>query len=119
MIVFLFRLFFFELNVTKSSKMDLPQNDETDSTTETNWNRNNVNEPLMRFEDDDDMPAINAANPNFHPVTPPRTTTTITHNPVVDSLGEKAKSEIKKGQHQAEDIITRTKRICKEHCKFH
>lgn len=104
--------------------MDLPQTDEIDSTTDTNWNRTTVHEPLMTFDDDNDnIPAINSTNPNFHPITPPPTTTTTyireTHNPVVDSLGEKAKTELKKGQHQTEDIITRTKRILKEHCKFH
>jgi len=95
--------------------MDLPQNNDIDSTTD-NWNKNTFNEPPTTYEHINETPSINATNPNYHPIssTTPTTHSWETHNPVVD----KAKTELKKGQQQAEDIITKTKRAIKQHCKL-
>ncbi|CAF1124036.1 unnamed protein product [Adineta ricciae] len=64
--------------------------------------------------DPDETPAINSTNPDFipPPITPSHQTD-IT-NPVVDTLN-KGKTELKRGQQQAEDIITKTKKIIKQH----
>ena len=103
--------------------MDLPHNDELDSTPDIDWKSSLPNEPLMTFDDENEIPIRISTNPNPHPITPPPPATTAqireTHNPVLDSIGEKTKTELKKGQHQAEDIITKSKRILKQHCKFH
>jgi hypothetical protein len=94
--------------------MALPQSYDVDSTTD-DWNKNSAHEPLIDLADGDEMPAINASNPSYHPI--PSTTTSQTNHPVVDSLANQAKTELKKGQQQAEDIITKTKRVLKQHCK--
>jgi hypothetical protein len=95
--------------------MDLPQSNDIDSTTD-NWNKNTFNEPPTTYEHINETPSINATNPNYHPIssTTPTTPSWETHSPVVD----KAKTELKKGQQQAEDIITKTKRAIKQHCKL-
>jgi hypothetical protein len=99
--------------------MDFPQSNDIDSTTD-NWNKNSNNDLLGDFDDQNQTPTINSTNPNFHPISPTTTTTATSHireihNPVIDSLADKAKTELKKGQYQAEDIITKTKRILKQH----
>jgi hypothetical protein len=92
--------------------MALPQSYDVDSTTD-DWNKNSAHEPLIDLADGDEMPAINASNPSYHPI--PSPTTSQTNHPVVDSLANQAKTELKKGQQQAEDIITKTKRVLKQH----
>jgi len=97
--------------------MNLPQNSNVESTT-YNWNKNVDEEPLIDLVDRDETPTINATNPDYQPVSSPTTTTTThireTNNPVVDSLANQAKTEVRKGQQQAEDIITKTKKIFKQ-----
>lgn len=99
--------------------MDHPQSNDIDSTTDTlNKDLNNV--PQTTYDSIDETPTINSANPDFTPVT---TTTATSHswetnNPVVDSITNKGKTELKKGQQQVEDIVTKTKRILKQHCKL-
>jgi len=88
--------------------MDLPQSDDIDSTTD-NWNKNSYNEPRVIHDDQNETSTTNSS---YH-------TTATSHSwetshPVVDSLA-KGKTELKKGQHQAEDIITKTKRVIQEH----
>jgi hypothetical protein len=92
--------------------MDLPQSNEIDSTTD-NWNKDIQSQPLIRTDDSDETPTINSTNPNYHPVPP--TGGWETSNPVVDSLAQKGKTELKKGQQQAEDIVTKTKKVIKQH----
>lgn len=103
--------------------MDLPQNDELDPTPDIDWKSSLPNEPLMSFDDENDIPIRPTSNPIPHPITPPPppppATTTQIHNPVLDSIAEKSKTELKKGQHQVEDIFTKSKRILKQHCKSH
>jgi len=88
--------------------MDLPQSDDIDSTTDI-WNKNSYNEPRVIHDDQNETSTTNSS---YH-------TTATSHSwetshPVVDSLA-KGKTELKKGQHQAEDIITKTKRVIQEH----
>ena len=102
--------------------MDLPQSNDVDSTTD-NWSKNVVPEPLINLNDQDETPTINSTNPNYHPISPTTTTNTTTHfresnNPVIDSLANQAKTEVRKGQQQAEDILSKTKRIFKQNCKL-
>lgn len=58
------------------------------------------------------------AAPIVPPPPPPTTTTTAqnweTSNPVVDSVENQAKAELKKGQQQVEDIFTKIKRVLKQ-----
>jgi hypothetical protein len=94
------------------------QSNDIDSTTES-WNKSNYNDTTRNRHDGDETPTVNSTNPNYSPIS----TTTTTHNwesnnPVVDSIANKGKAELKKGQQQAEDIITKTKRVVKQHCKF-
>jgi hypothetical protein len=91
------------------------QSNDIDSTTES-WNKSNYNDTTRNRHDGDETPTVNSTNPNYSPIS----TTTTTHNwesnnPVVDSIANKGKAELKKGQQQAEDIITKTKRVVKQH----
>ena len=101
--------------------MDRNQNDDIDSTTH-NYNRTTFDETRINADDakeiritrdgPDEIPVITTTNPNSSSVS---STTT---NPVIDSVTNKAKAELKQGQQQAEHVITKTKRIFKQHCKF-
>ncbi|UJR35194.1 hypothetical protein I4U23_027961 [Adineta vaga] len=92
--------------------MDAQSND-IDSTTE-HFN-NSIHEELIPVHHNiDDTPAINSTNPDFiPPVITPSHHTDIT-NPVIDTLN-RGKAELQKGQQQTEDIITKTKKIVKQH----
>jgi len=91
--------------------MDLPQSNDIDSTTDI-WDKNSFNEPRVAHDDQSETSTI---NPNYHPISPSTATSHSweTSHPVVDSLA-KGKTELKKGQQQAEDIITKTKRFLKQ-----
>ena len=93
------------------------QSNDIDSTTHIP-SLKNYNDPISSHHDVDQTPAINATNPNYSPVTTTTTHNWETNNPVVDSIANKGKTELKKGQQQAEDIITKTKKVIKQHCKF-
>jgi len=72
-------------------------------------NKNSYNEPRVIHDDQNETSTTNSS---YH-------TTATSHSwetshPVVDSLA-KGKTELKKGQHQGEDIITKTKRVIQEH----
>jgi len=95
--------------------MDLPQSNDIDSTTD-NWNKNSFNEPHIISNDPNEIPTINSTNPNYHPISPTIPTNSWeTSNPVVDSIANQGKTELKKGQHQTEDIITKSKKVLKQH----
>jgi hypothetical protein len=81
-----------------------PQSYDIDSTTMSN------NDYSNRY-DSNEKPTVNSTNPDYHP----SSTNWETNNPVIDSVGNKAQTELKKGQHQAEDIITKTKKVVKQH----
>jgi hypothetical protein len=92
--------------------MDPSQSDVIDST-EDSWKPTAVaHEPSVRSNDSDETPTINSTNPDYHPTS--TTNNWETNNPVVDSIANKGKTELKKGQQQAEDIITKTKRVIKQ-----
>jgi len=93
--------------------MDSPQTNDIDSTTE-NWNKSSFNEPRIEHVDPNEIPTINSTNPNYHPISPTTHGWETTH-PVIDSLAHKGQTELKKGQQQAEDIITKTKKVVKQH----
>jgi len=90
--------------------MDSPQSNDIDSTTD-NWIKSSYKEP---HDDSDETPTINSTNPNYHPTTS-ATHSWETNNPVVDSIANKGKTELKKGQQHAENIITKTKKVLKQH----
>jgi hypothetical protein len=93
--------------------MDPPQSNDIDSTTD-NWIKSSYKEP---HDDSDEIPTINSTNPDYHPIssTTPATHSWETNNPVVDSIANKGKTELKKGQQHAENIITKTKKVLKQH----
>jgi hypothetical protein len=83
------------------------QSNDADSTTNTgdHWNSNSYNDSVTTRRDLNETPTVNSTNPNYNP---------ITSNPTVDSLVNKGKTELKKGQHQAEDIVTKTKKVVQQ-----
>jgi hypothetical protein len=86
---------------------------EIDSTTD------HVNKNLFDAStpDSNETPTVNATNPDYNAPSTTATHSWETNNPVVDSLN-KGKTELKKGQQQVEDIITKTKRLVKQQCKL-
>jgi Flp pilus assembly protein TadB len=82
---------------------------EIDSTTD------HVNKNLFDAStpDSNETPTVNATNPDYNAPSTTATHSWETNNPVVDSLN-KGKTELKKGQQQVEDIITKTKRLVKQ-----
>lgn len=103
--------------------MDLSESNDFDASAYT-WSSKPDEEQLISLESTDEPLATTTADLDFTPVVPPpaATTTTTTQNwetsnPVVDSVVNQTKTELKKGQQQVEDIFTKTKRIVKENCK--
>jgi hypothetical protein len=86
------------------------QNSHVDSTSD-NYTKNTS-------DNFDETPTVNSVNPNYHPSSS-TSASWETNHPVVDSLANKGKTELKKGQQQAEDIITKTKKLFKQHCKLY
>ena len=87
------------------------QSNDADSTTGMGdqWNSNSYNDSVTTRRDINETPTVNSTNPNYNPTT---------SNPAVDSLVNKGKTELKKGQQQAEDIVTKTKKVVQQQCKF-
>jgi len=85
---------------------------EVDSTTD-HFNKNSFDEPTPIRDDSNETPTVNATNPDYNPPSTTATHSRETNNPVDDSLN-KGKTELKKGQQQVEDIITKTKRLVKQ-----
>jgi hypothetical protein len=93
------------------------QSDDIDSTTDLN--KYSVNEPEIISTNPNEIPTINSTNPNYQSVSSTTSNNSWeTSNPVVDSLANQGKAELKKGQQQAEDIITKSKKVLKQHCKL-
>jgi hypothetical protein len=92
--------------------MDPSQSNYIDSTEDILKPNATAHEPSVRSNDSDETPTINSTNPDYHPTS--TTNNWETNNPVVDSIANKGKTELKKGQQQAEDIITKTKRVIKQ-----
>jgi len=94
--------------------MALNQSDDIDSTTD--FNKYSVNEPQIISTNPNETPTINSTNPNYQSVSSTTSNNSWeTSNPVVDSLANQGKAELKKGQQQAEDIITKSKKVLKQH----
>lgn len=87
-----------------------PQNDNIDSTT-NGWNNNSSNDHLTRH-DPNETPTVNSTNPNYHPAN--NHSWEKSHS-IMETNVEKAKNELKKGQQQAEDIITKSKKLFMQH----
>jgi len=83
------------------------QSHDIDSTT-GGWNKIPTNDHLTRH-DPNETPTVNSTNPHYHP-----TSTTTNHHSVLDTTVDKAKTDLKKGQQHAEDIITKSKRLLQQ-----
>ncbi|CAF0816296.1 unnamed protein product [Adineta steineri] len=89
------------------------QSHEIDSTTEQ-LHKTTYDDVIPPRYDTNETPTINSTNPDYNPPSTPTVHHMETNNPVVDSLN-KGKTEFKRAQQQTEDIITKTKRIVKQH----
>ena len=87
-----------------------------DSTTDT-WNKSSLNDQSSRF-DPNETPTVNSTNPNYQPGTNLNNNNWEKSNSTLETAADKAKGELKKGQQHAEDIITKSKRLLKQQCKF-
>lgn len=68
--------------------------------------------------DPNETPTVNSTNPNYHPSSLNSSSSVEkNHSASADATFDKAKGELKKGQQQVEDIITKSKRLLKQHCK--
>jgi polyhydroxyalkanoate synthesis regulator phasin len=96
------------------------QSHDIDSTT-NNWNNKPSNDPTSMYHehttryDSNETPTINSTNPNYTPSSTTNNYSREINNPVIDSVVNKGHTELKKGQQQAEDIITKTKKVVKQH----
>ncbi len=88
-----------------------PQSYSVDSTTD-GWNKISSPDHSSRY-DQNEAPTVNSTNPNYHPASPSNNNHHSIHEPTVD----KVKTDLKKGQHHAEDIITKSKRLLQQQCK--
>jgi hypothetical protein len=86
------------------------QSYDIDSTA-SEWNKIPSNDHSTRF-DPNETPTVNSTNPNYHP-----SSTTNNHHSVHETAADKAKTDLKKGQQHAEDIITKSKRLLQQQCK--
>jgi len=93
-------LFFFYL---KNKHIMAAQNSTIDSTTADNWTKTSFNDP-------NETPTVNSTNPNYNP-------SAYLHTSLNESSIDKTKTDLKKGQQHAEDIITKSKRLLKQQCK--
>lgn len=92
--------FFFYL---KNKHIMAAQNSTIDSTTADNWTKTSFNDP-------NETPTVNSTNPNYNP-------SAYLHTSLNESSIDKTKTDLKKGQQHAEDIITKSKRLLKQQCK--
>ena len=93
------------------------QNHSIDSTTD-GWNKKSLPDHSTRY-DPNETPTVNSTNPNYQPTS----TTNNNHSweknhSGIETAVDKAKGELKKGQQHAEDIITKSKRLLNQQCKF-
>jgi len=85
------------------------QSGDIDSTTDNAY-KSSFDEHGFKHHDPSETPTVNSTNPNYHPPSSEE----ILHSSV-DSHDYKGKTELKKGHQQTEDIITKTKRVIKQH----
>lgn len=76
------------------------QNSTIDSTTTDHWTKASYNDP-------NETPTVNSTNPNYNP-------SAYQNNSLNESTIDKTKTDLKKGQQSAEDIITKSKRLLKQ-----
>jgi hypothetical protein len=98
------------------------QSHDIDSTTTNNnneWHKtaSSFAEQAARF-DPNELPTVNSTNPNYQPLSNNSSHYWDKTQSTAESVADKTKSELKKGQQQVEDIITKSKRILKQQCKF-
>jgi len=89
------------------------QHTDVDSTTPTSGTydfSSNEYRGVTR-NDQKEAPTVNSTNPNYHST---NNNSWEKINPVIESTIEKGKGEFKKTQHQAEDIVTKTKKLVKQ-----
>jgi hypothetical protein len=91
------------------------QNYNIDSTTD-GWNKNSSNDHSSRY-DPNETPTVNSTNPNYNPAST-NNYNWDKSNSVIETAADKAKGELKKGQQNVEDIITKSKRLIKYQCKL-
>lgn len=78
------------------------QSSTIDSTTTDHWTKYSHHDP-------NETPTVNSTNPNYNPAAN-------NHQTLNDSTIDKTKTDLKKGQQYAEDIITKSKRLLKHQC---
>jgi len=93
-----------------------PQSYSIDSTTD-GWNKKSFNDHSTRY-DPNETPTVNSTNPNYQPTSTSNNHSWEKNNSVIETAADKAKGELKKGQQHAEDIITKSKRLLNQQCKF-
>lgn len=94
-----------------------PQMQTIDSTT-NDWNKVEPNEYVPDYSnrfDHNELPTVNSTNPNYHPTSLNNSHISERTNGSMETAAEKMKGELKKGHANVEDIITKSKRIFKQH----
>lgn len=97
------------------------QNYDVDSTT-TEWIKKSSVDSSSNIDyssrmDPNEIPTVNSTNPNYHPSSTNNTHQWDKNSSVNDANIDKVKGDLKKGQQQVEDIITKSKRILGQQCK--
>lgn len=93
------------------------QNEYIDSTTTTSIDPLSLHShPTARF-DPNETPTVNSTNPNYQPNSANTSHSWEKTNlsTTLEGTTDKAKTELKKGQQHVEDIITKSKRLIKQH----
>jgi len=88
------------------------QSYDIDSTT-GGWSKTPSHDHSTRH-DPNETPTVNSTNPNYHPTSTTNNQSWDKTSSVIETDADKAKRELKKGQQQAEDIITKSKRLIKQ-----
>jgi hypothetical protein len=97
-----------------------PQIETIDSTT-YEWNKTNdlssSNVNSSTRYDPNEMPTVNSTNPNYHSNSMNNSHMREKSNATHETTNDKGKVELKRGQQNVEDILTKSKRLVKEQCK--
>jgi hypothetical protein len=93
------------------------QSYDIDSTTD-GWNKKSLYDHSTSRYDPNETPTVNSTNPNYQPTSTTNNHSWEKNNSVIETAADKAKGELKKGQQHAEDIITKSKRLLNQQCKF-
>lgn len=91
------------------------QNYNVDSTT-TEWIKKSAMDSSSNVDystrmDPNEIPTVNSTNPNYHPSSTNNTHQWEKNSSIHEANIDKVKGDLKKGQQQVEDIITKSKRI--------